>query len=78
MKATVNEIKEIIKESGTLSNIEDLEESTLFSDAGIDSLEVFTILLGVEEKYDIKIPDDESYDFNTIGSVIVYLDSLSC
>lgn len=51
-----NEISRIVAESLSLDNIDPKKS---FQDNGIDSLDVFTIFLAVEERYGIKLSEDE-------------------
>ncbi len=73
MKVTADEIRGIVKEIGSSADMAQLDESMSFSDAGVDSLETFNILLGVEEKFGITIPEDESEELNSISEIMAYL-----
>jgi len=42
------------------------------SDIGIDSLEIMTILLAMEEKYNLKIPEDKIDDLTTLNAIVKY------
>ena len=75
MKIEVNEIKEIIMATGTNADIESLGENESLEEAGVDSLEVFNVLLGIEEKYEIKIPDEDIDNLGTISQIINYIES---
>ena len=50
----------------------DIKEKTLLFDSGIiDSLGVITLILGIEKKFEIKIPNESlTYqNFNTVDSI---------
>lgn len=51
-----------------------INESTNFKDdLGADSLDLFELIMGLEEEYSIEIPAEELTDINTVGNVINYL-----
>lgn len=63
----LEKLKEII---GEVLNIEtdDITENTTFvDDLGADSLDVFQIIMGVEEEYDIEIDNDAAEQIRTVG-----------
>lgn len=43
-------------------------EST-FQELGIDSLDGLQLLFGLEEEFDVDIPDDAGKQFNSVGNV---------
>lgn len=45
-------------------------ETTFKDDLGADSLDVFQIIMGVEEAFDIKIPDDAAQNIVTVGDAV--------
>lgn len=56
----------------------ELEEITsdtdeFISDLGVDSLEVLEMILMLEEKFDIEIPDEEAEELKSIDAVIKYM-----
>ncbi len=72
MKVTEDEIRAIISGVDSSANVESLNEDMDFSDIGIDSLESFNILLGVEEKFGVTLPEDE--ELNSIAAIISFLE----
>lgn len=47
-----------------------LQPTTLLSDAGIDSLDALTILFAIEERFGISIPDDRARALRTFGDMV--------
>ena len=45
----------------------------LVNDLGVNSLELADLVLLCEEKFDIKITDDEIHKFVTVGDVVEFL-----
>ncbi len=75
MKVTADEIRAIVHGVESSADVVQLDENMNFSDAGIDSLEIFSILLGVEEKFSVTIPEDISEKLNSISEILKYLET---
>lgn len=53
---------------------EDVNESKTFTDdLGADSLAIVELVLALEEKFDVKIPDDEVDKIKTVGDAVSYV-----
>lgn len=75
MTINAEQIKDIIKESGTAADIENMTATDLFADNGIDSLDIMTILLEVQEQTSVKIPDQDIDQLTSIQAIIDYIKS---
>ena len=73
MKATVENIKEVIDEAEVLGDISEMKSDIAMSEQGIDSLDVVNIYLLLEEKFDIKIPDEDLNKVQTIDNIVEYI-----
>lgn len=51
------------------------EDTSFKDDLGADSLDLFELVMALEEEYGIEIPADDLTDMETVGSVIEYLKS---
>lgn len=51
------------------------EETSFKDDLGADSLDLFELVMALEEEYGIEIPAEELNGLETVGSVIEYLKS---
>ena len=71
----LEKIKEIIAESlGT--EISTLTEETSFKeDLGADSLDLFEMVMALEEEFEVEIPTEDLENIKTIGDVESYLQS---
>ena len=57
-------------------NTENVTESSSFKeDLGIDSLDLFELVMAMEEEFDIEIPSDDLENMSTVGDVIEYIES---
>ncbi|HEU4866199.1 MAG TPA: acyl carrier protein [Actinomycetota bacterium] len=43
------------------------EEANLFEDLGLDSIDLMTVVMAVEEKFSIEVSDEELEDVTTLG-----------
>lgn len=43
------------------------EEANLFEDLGLDSIDLMTVVMAVEERFSIEVSDDELEDVTTLG-----------
>ncbi|MDO5416015.1 MAG: acyl carrier protein [Lachnospiraceae bacterium] len=44
--------------------------ATFVDDLGADSLDVFQIIMGIEEEFDIEIPSEEAEKIVTVGDAV--------
>ena len=49
------------------------EASSFKDDLGADSLDLFELVMALEDEYNIEIPAEELTELNTVGDVIDYL-----
>jgi acyl carrier protein len=45
-------------------------------DLQIDSLDIFEIVMDLEEQYDLEIPTEDLEDLRTVGDLVKYIDSV--
>ena len=48
-------------------------DTTFVDDLGADSLDVFQIIMGIEETFDIEIDNEEVEKIVTVGDVVDYI-----
>ena len=63
-------LRDIIVEVLTVDETEVTMESTFIDDLGADSLDVFQIIMGIEEEFDIEIPNEEAEKIVTVGDAV--------
>lgn len=59
-------LQKIIAEVMNVSEEEICPETTFVDDLGADSLDVFQIIMGIEEEFDIEIDNDEAEKIKTV------------
>ena len=60
-------LQEIIAEVLNLEPYDITMEATFVDDLGADSLDIFQIIMGIEEAFDIEIPNDAAEQIVTVG-----------
>ena len=73
--ALIDDIKEVVVEQLSVNPDEVKEESKFVEDLGADSLDVVELVMALEEKFDIKIPDDEAEKIQTVQDVLSYVEN---
>ena len=63
-------LKNIIAEVLNVDADEITMDTTFVDDLGADSLDVFQIIMGIEEEFDIEIPSEEAEKIVTVGDAI--------
>lgn len=63
-------LKAIIVEVLNVDENEVSMESTFIDDLGADSLDIFQIIMGIEEEFDIEIPNEEAEKIVTVGDAV--------
>ena len=70
----LEKIAEIVKEQLNVDS--EITEATSFKDdLGADSLDIFDLVMSLEEEFGIEIPSEDLENVSTVGDVIEYLKS---
>jgi acyl carrier protein len=72
--ALFDEVKEVIVEQLNVNPDEVKPESKFVEDLGADSLDVVEMIMALEEKFEIEIPDSEAEKIQTVQDVIDYIE----
>ncbi len=73
--ALIDDIKEVVVEQLSVSADEVKDDAKFVEDLGADSLDVVELVMALEEKFDIEIPDDEAEKIATVSDVVAYVES---
>ena len=63
-------LREIIADVMNIDEKEIKEDSSFENDLGADSLDVFQIIMGIEDAFDIEIDNDEAEKIVTVGDAV--------
>ncbi|MBR9938150.1 acyl carrier protein [Oscillospiraceae bacterium Marseille-Q3528] len=69
----LEKIREIIADQLNIEADTITEETAFKEDLGVDSLDLFEIVMAFEEAYGIEIPSEDLEGLTTVGSVMNYL-----
>ena len=69
----LEKMKEIIAEQLSVDESEIELSSNFKEDLGADSLDIFELVMALEEEYDVEIPSEELENIATVEDVIEYL-----
>jgi acyl carrier protein len=73
--ALIDEVKEVVVEQLNVNPDEVKEDSKFVEDLGADSLDVVELVMALEEKFDIEIPDSDAESIVTVGDAIKYIEN---
>lgn len=66
----LEKLKKVIAEVLNVDTEEITLETTFVDDLGADSLDVFQIIMGIEEEFDIEIPSDKAEKITTVEEAV--------
>ena len=69
-------IQEIIADKLGLDADEITLESSIKDDLNADSLDLYEIVTGIEEEFDVEVPTEALGNMNTVQDVVEYIESL--
>lgn len=67
------EFEKLRKITAEVLNIDESDitmNSTFIDDLGADSLDIFQIIMGIEEEFDIEIPQDAAEKISTVADAV--------
>jgi acyl carrier protein len=66
-------LAEIVNEVAGIEESEVQLDKSFTSDLDVDSLTMVEVVVAAEEKFDVKIPDDEVKNLNTVGDAVNFI-----
>jgi acyl carrier protein len=73
--ALIDDVKEVVIEQLDCDPAEVKEDSKFIEDLGADSLDVVELVMALEEKFDIEIPDEDAEKILTVSDAIKYIEN---
>ncbi|MDR0664248.1 MAG: acyl carrier protein [Helicobacteraceae bacterium] len=74
--ALLDDVKAIVVEQLSVHEDEVKEDSRFVEDLNADSLDVVELVMALEEKFDVEIPDEDAEKIKTVGDVIKYIENI--
>lgn len=69
----LEKMSEMIAEQLNCEAVDITAETSFKDDLGADSLDLFELVMALEDEYNIEIPAEELTDMTTVGAVMDYL-----
>ena len=69
----LEEMKEMIAEQLNVDAAEITEATSFKDDLGADSLDLFELVMALEDEYSVEIPAEDLQNLATVGDVMKYL-----
>jgi len=74
--ALFDDVKEVVVEQLNVNADEVKEASKFVEDLGADSLDVVELVMALEEKFDIEIPDEDAEKIATVQDAISFIENI--
>ncbi|HOA80522.1 MAG TPA: acyl carrier protein [Defluviitaleaceae bacterium] len=71
-----DKVKEIIAEQLNISESEITEDTSFQDDMGADSLDIFQIIMALEEEFDIEISNEDAEKITTVKDAVDYIQNI--
>lgn len=69
----LEKMKELLSEQLSCEAETITPDTSFKDDLGADSLDLFELVMALEDEYNVEIPSEELTELNTVGDVIQYL-----
>jgi acyl carrier protein len=63
----LNALKEVLVDKLKVESDTITDDANLFEDLGLDSIDLMTVVMAVEEKFNIEVSDEELEDVSTLA-----------
>lgn len=74
MSKTLDKVIQILVDKIGIAETEATLDANFIKDLGIDSLDYAEIVMEFEQSFDIRIPDSDAEQLQTIGQAVEYID----
>lgn len=65
-------LKEIITDRLDVEEDQIVPEASFVEDLGADSLDIVELIMGIEEEFDVEIPDEDAEKLTSVGEAMKY------
>lgn len=73
MEEVQQKLKEIVMDRLKAEEDQIKPEASFVEDLGADSLDIVELIMGIEEEFDIEIPDEDAEKLTTVGEAMAYV-----
>ncbi len=75
MSEIFEDVKAVIAEELEVEEDQIQMESKIVDDLGADSLDVVELIMRLEEKFDVEIPDEDAEKIQTVGDAVKFIEA---
>ncbi|EET79417.1 acyl carrier protein [Campylobacter showae] len=75
--AIFDDVRDVVVEQLSVAPDAVKLESKIIEDLGADSLDVVELVMALEEKFEVEIPDSDAEKLITINDVVTYIENLN-
>ncbi len=75
--STFDRVKKVVVEQLDVAEDEVTPHASFVDDLGADSLDVVELVMGLEEEFDVEIPDEDAEKITTVQEAVSYIDEKS-
>lgn len=68
-------LKELVMDRLNVEEDQIKSEASFVEDLGADSLDIVELIMGIEEEFDIEIPDEDAEKLTNVGEALNYVKS---
>ncbi len=72
--STFDRVKKVVVEQLDVAEDEVTPQASFVDDLGADSLDVVELVMGLEEEFDVEIPDEDAEKITTVQEAVTYID----
>lgn len=74
-KSTFEIVRDIVAKTLSIDESKVTKESDFLTDLGADSIDLVEIYMGLEDEYQVSIPDSEIPNIKTVGDLVEFVDT---
>lgn len=71
----LEKVKEIMEDKLNIETADITEETRFKEDLDVDSLDLFELVMALEEEFGTEIPTEDLNELTTVGAVVKYIES---
>ncbi|GAB6280456.1 MAG: acyl carrier protein [Thermovirga sp.] len=75
MEEITTRLREIVMDRLDVEEDQIKPEASFVEDLGADSLDIVELIMGIEEEFDIEIPDEDAEKLTNVGEAMDYIKS---
>ena len=75
--STFDRVKKVVVDQLDVNEDEVTAVASFVDDLGADSLDVVELVMGLEEEFDVEIPDEDAEKISTVDDAVKYIDEKS-